>query len=43
METVEWQDRAASRFDPVYAGRVARIGHREHAYRIGTQHHGRIE
>ena len=43
MEAVERQDRALLRFDPIDAVRVACVGHREHAHRIGAQHHARIE
>jgi len=43
LETVERQDGAAARLDPIDAGGVAAVGHREYADRIGTEHDLRIE
>ena len=43
VETVQWQDRPAARFDPENLGIVARIRHRKHAGAIRHQQQFRVD
>ncbi len=43
VEAVQRQDRAAARFHPIHAVRLAAVRHREHAHRIGAEYQLRVE